>query len=287
MTMPTPTRRRWFQFRLRTLLIVVAVVAVPLAWIAKERRQSVNERQIFAQLLSQDQSADAVFAGSYDLWNDYTLGRSQGYLRDVARMALGERVLAFWTPDSNDLSLVAEFTNLQKLEARSKKLRYLTPLIGQTKLLDLYLSDTGVDDLSPLSGLLNLRWLFFEKTEVSDLTPIAGLKQLTALRIDGTRVRDLSPLYGLSNLQLVSLHNSIVSITEIDALQKALLNCRIDLGDRPHSSLVYRTDRDPDGSHLRRARELFPEATIWGSPFGRAQLPSGVQPFDVNRLRQY
>ena len=30
---PTKSKRRWFQFRLRALLIAVAVVAVPMAWV--------------------------------------------------------------------------------------------------------------------------------------------------------------------------------------------------------------------------------------------------------------
>lgn len=42
----SPPRRRWFRFRLRTLLIVLAVTAVPLAWVANERRQSWYEAQI-------------------------------------------------------------------------------------------------------------------------------------------------------------------------------------------------------------------------------------------------
>ena len=37
--------------------------------------------------------------------------------------------------------------------------------------------------------------------------------------------------------------------------------CRA-LGDEPIEALSYMADRDPDGSELRRARELFPEAEI-------------------------
>ncbi len=34
------------------------------------------------------------------------------------------------------------------------------------------------------------------------------------------------------------------------------------LGDEPIGGIYYDADRDPDGSELRRARELFPEAEI-------------------------
>jgi hypothetical protein len=42
-----------FRFSLRMVLIFVAIVAVPLAWVAKERRQSQHEIQVAEQLLKQ------------------------------------------------------------------------------------------------------------------------------------------------------------------------------------------------------------------------------------------
>lgn len=47
-------------------------------------------------------------------------------------------------------------------------------------------------------------------------------------------------------------------------------------GDSPTSDLIYDPDADPDGSQLRRTRELFPEAKIWGWP-QIEPLPDGIE----------
>ncbi|QEG35921.1 hypothetical protein Pr1d_32290 [Bythopirellula goksoeyrii] len=46
----TPTRRRWFRFSVRSLLVVTTLVACALGWIAKERSQSNFEHQIGKKL---------------------------------------------------------------------------------------------------------------------------------------------------------------------------------------------------------------------------------------------
>ena len=83
MSIANPPRRRWFRFRLRTLLIVVAVVAIPLAWIAKERRQSQHEQQIAAQLREQGFTFLAC-GGPYDSALLYDQRKPQGWWRDLA-----------------------------------------------------------------------------------------------------------------------------------------------------------------------------------------------------------
>ena len=54
------------------------------------------------------------------------------------------------------------------------------------------------------------------------------------------------------------------------------------LGGVPVGSLVYDPSADKDGRHLRRTRELFPEAKIWGWP-DDIELPEGIVPFDARR----
>lgn len=49
------------------------------------------------------------------------------------------------------------------------------------------------------------------------------------------------------------------------------------MGDFACDTLIYAPARDPDGSQLRRARRLFPEARILGWP-GDASLPAGIEP---------
>jgi hypothetical protein len=72
-------------------------------------------------------------------------------------------------------------------------------------------------------------------------------------------------------LQRVSLW-PLFEKAEIPWIQKLM-------GDFPESSLLYEPFADPDGSQLRRVREHFPEAKIWGWP-GQSNeaLPEGIEP---------
>ena len=46
MTDDRPKHRRWFQFRLRTLLIAVVVLSLPLSWFAVRMEQAKSQREI-------------------------------------------------------------------------------------------------------------------------------------------------------------------------------------------------------------------------------------------------
>ena len=58
--MPDNPKRRWFRFSLRSLLVLVVVVAIPLGWIAKERRQSQREKVIAEQLRVQGAAGQKI-----------------------------------------------------------------------------------------------------------------------------------------------------------------------------------------------------------------------------------
>ena len=163
--MPSNSPRRWLRFRLRTLLIAVAVVAVPLAWIAKERRQSRYEMQNVEQLRKQGFQVLKI-GGQYDLWELDANGRPLSWWRNLTRRVLGERVL-----------------------------------------------DVLHNQLDP---------------EVYDFTPLARFTSLEFLYLDGSKVHDLTPLMGLKRLRYVSLTNVPVSKEQIEALQLAVPNCKID-----------------------------------------------------------
>src|SRR5882757_9911109 len=91
--MPTPPRRR-FHFRLRTLLIVVAVVAIPLAWIAKERRQSAFEQKLADGWLKEQGFGQIIVHGPYDALEWGQNDEPQTWAHGAARQILGDRILA-------------------------------------------------------------------------------------------------------------------------------------------------------------------------------------------------
>jgi hypothetical protein len=128
-------RRRWFRFSLRTMLALVVVVAIPLSWVAKERRQSEYEQQI-AEQLRQQAFGEIEFGGPYDLLDPYWKPSPQGWWRDLARQVLGGRALLVW--------------------GLPHKCNDITPLAGFNRLLWLDLSDTQLSDLTPLAELKNV-----------------------------------------------------------------------------------------------------------------------------------
>jgi hypothetical protein len=206
MSMPTPTRRRWFSFRLRTLLIVVALVAIPLAWIAKERRQSGYELQVAEKLHSLGIS-DVEIGGAYDWSRKY---EPRASWRFITRYLLGDRILAIES-DGDTSGL----TSLDALE-------------GLANLNSLWLTHAPVSDLEPLARLNNLEYLYLYNSRVSDLAPLANLQNLTRVNLCGADVSDLTPLKGLAKLQNLNVTNTRVSKEQVEALQKALPHCDIE-----------------------------------------------------------
>ena len=204
--MTVQPRRRWCRFSLRSLLVLIVVFAVPIAWIARERRQSTHELEIAEQLRKQSFS-DVQLKGPYDTWELSGKSQPTGWWRDRARQLLGDRVFLVGDakPEFNDLTPIAGCTNLQGLEA----------------------SATGVHDLTPLATHNNLKMLWLDHTQVRDLTPLAGLTKLQYLSIRGTKVSDLSPLLKLTSLESLDVCDTQVSDEQIAKLQQALPNCHI------------------------------------------------------------
>jgi hypothetical protein len=137
--------RRWrFHFGLRTLLTAIALIAIVMAWIAKERTQSYHEQQVAKQL--EDQGFTFVrLGGPYE--KPRAMGQSRGRWSELARHVLGERIVAVQgaPPDFNDLTAFEGLTNVSLLN----------------------LNDTQVSDLTPIAGFKNLQWLGLRNTPVT------------------------------------------------------------------------------------------------------------------------
>ncbi|HEY2838609.1 MAG TPA: hypothetical protein VGJ26_05655 [Pirellulales bacterium] len=246
-------RRRWFQFRLRTLLVLIAVVALPLAWIARERRQSRYEAEV-AETLQRRDFLDVALAGPYDSLERAARDEPQGWRRDLARRVFGERIVVVWIANEtfDDLTPLARLTSLKRFNVHGAPVVDLAPLAGLHELTYLDLGSTAASDLTPLARLANLEWLGLGFTKVTDVAPLAGLQKLKSLSLDSTPVADVAPLAELKkleslnlratqvkdvaalkqckNLKKLSLDLTPVTQEQGVELQKALPNCAISLG---------------------------------------------------------
>lgn len=197
-TEPTPTRRRWFQFRSRTLFVVTIVVSLGSAWAIKVRRIA-ERRDAFI-------SAGLMFSVREDsyqpLWHLILFGM------DVRFAA---RIWGDSTTTDDGLVHLRELTHLHSL----------------------YLSGDQVTDsgLSHLKGLTQLEILSLGGTQLTD-DGVANLKRLIQLQelvLDGTEITDagLSHLHGLTKLRSLHLGSTRITNDGIAKLQAALPNCKI------------------------------------------------------------
>ena len=218
-------KRRPFRFSLRSLLVLVVVLAIPLAWIGKERHQSKHEQEVADQL--RKLGFEVELKGPYD--SGFRGGPSQPGWRNIARQVIGERIVFFRASshDFEDLTPLANLSRLQQLGLDDTNVSDLTPLARLRSLREIALSGTKVTDLSPLAGLTELTFLKACYIPVSDVSPLKGLKKMEWVSIRGTKVTDISPLAGLLALKEVDVSGMSMSDEQVTKLQEALPNCSI------------------------------------------------------------
>jgi hypothetical protein len=218
-------KRTWFQFRLRTLLLLVVVVAVPCGWFKWKWDRKQAERRAVAEitkagLLSfydwqtnakqpNPQPPGAAFLRKL-LGDDFfaNLVRVQSY--DVQ---INDTVLVWLEslPDVESLFLPAQMkltdAGLENLSGLSR-LRYLD--LNNTKV-------TGVG-LGHLKQTKDLRWLNLRAAPAltdADLIQLTAFPNLEQLNLDGTKIRSagLEHLRGLPNLRWLNLSNTNIKDT--------------------------------------------------------------------------
>jgi hypothetical protein len=179
---------RWYQFSLRSFLIVTVICALASAWIARQIERKRNERE----------SVEAIVKLGgwvvYDYVHDGKAANPPGpaWLRKlVGDNFFGEVV--YVSLGSNSKVTGADWAKLEQLP--------------DIETLDLSGSDVTDDDLVHLKGFSQLQGLRLVRTKVSD----AGLEHLK----------------GLTNLQWISVNGTRIAATGAKEFHKALPNCTI------------------------------------------------------------
>lgn len=223
------TIRRFFRFRLRSLLVALAICALPMAWVGSLRRQSADEMLAIHDAQMMAASVDA----SYDFeettfvqewpwrwlpfrsWLDFKSWLAGGPIeRDVAlrfeNRSLERNSRGPYGPDGKYVKLHQWTTeNVRKLGPvfrripRLKSISFsgspmpagllaeILPQVSQIEYLNLRGTQVGPEDFAALEQMENLRNLNLSDTGVTDedLKHISHC-DLTVLRLEDTRITD-------------------------------------------------------------------------------------------------
>ena len=222
-------RRRWLQFSLRTLLIVVTVLSVPLGWVGWRLGQVRREQATITWI--EEMGGRVYYQSNYK-------PDDRSWWEESTDKWFGERVRLvgfhysyshryFRYRQVSDLSPLVELKNLTYLDLGNTQVSGLSLLAELKNLKSITLNNTPVSDLLPLAELKSLEMLTLIDMQVSDLSLLAKLKNLERLNLSNTPVSDLSPLVELKSLKEIYLENTQVSDEQVQELRQALPNCEI------------------------------------------------------------
>jgi hypothetical protein len=206
-------KRRWAQFSLATLLAVVTVLCV---WLAFVVTRAHRQRDAVAALRKTGASVTYDFqrVGKYGVD-----GTKPNPGPKQLRRGLGEEY--FQEVDS---------VMFHQIQISDNDLRpfHALPHVRWIKIIDQPITDAGMQHLA---GLSELTMLELARTKVTDagLRDLSGLHQLDFLGLSRTGITDgsLRILKTLDELQYLDLRSTQVTEAGVAELQKALPNCEI------------------------------------------------------------
>jgi hypothetical protein len=194
-------RRRWHQFSLRSLLVLITAMAIgPGGWILYERREARRQKAAAALL---GKSGAEVYSRRRWLWSQLE--------SDAPGQVVGIALRDRQTTDAG-----------------------AAPLADLSDLIWLNLNDTHITDkgLAHVAGLSQLKQLRLDETQVTDegLVHLARLSHLETLNLSRTQVTDegLARLSRLTKLKELDLARTRVTDAGVAELQRVLPKLKID-----------------------------------------------------------
>lgn len=260
------SRRRWLRFSIRSLLVVVLLLSLPLAYLGMKIRGGQLQHSVAARIT--ELGGTVVFDHHLDDAGTVDVARKPGapkWMRDLFGESYGSYVVA---------------VNLHSSEVSDDDLQQFGHL---SKLSGLNLGCTDITDqgLSHLATLHNLESLDLHRTRVTDrgLAHLADMSQLVTLNLGGTKITDeglkhLAPLESLSELHLTSTDvtdRGLERLTDLAGLEHLYLaNTPITDGGLEQLSTLFnlRTvnlhQTQVTDAGTRHLSEKLPDLTIYG-----------------------
>jgi len=178
---------------LRTLLITVVLLSLPLGWLALKMRETERQRR----------AVEAIRKAGGEVHYDWQLDEYGNVIRKQ------EHPAPAWLRELLGEDFLADVVSLS---------------FGRSEELDDVV-------LEHVKGLTNLKRLWLAETQVTDagLEHLRGWTQLKRLELDDTQVSDagLEHLKGLTELGTLILDGTHVTDKGVEELWKALPNCDI------------------------------------------------------------
>ena len=138
-----------------------------------------------------------------DVWEVQSLDLRYAYIIDLSPLLelqnLNQLSLSNTTQCLSDLS---ELKQLKALYMSCSGLEDISFLAELTNLEELDISENDISDLTPLSGLKNLKYLYLYSNNISDISPLAELTNLERLDLRYNEgITDYSPVSFVERLQ--------------------------------------------------------------------------------------
>ena len=212
--MTNKPKLRWYQYSLRSLFILMTLVACASSWYAYEMNEAAKRRAAIEKIEELE-----GLVRYYDASDVDTYGEAPGWFSWLRKLHGDEHlgdvvVVALRGPRITDAEMVhlKDLTKLEWLEFRAAT----------------QITDAG---LVHLKGLTNLKVLWLDGSPITDagLVHLKGLTTLEVLWLDGSHITDagLVNLKGLTRLGTLMLTDTKVTDEGVKKLQEALPNCKI------------------------------------------------------------
>lgn len=207
-------RRQYLRFQLRHLFLLIAVVSLPLAYVAYLRSdlQATHEALRIARM--HGGSVDVHYApdSAFSRWQNAIYGGPvpQEITVQFQRRKAGTRSWGAWGPQGETVELHP--WNQEHIARLRPVLRQLSALQGLS-FWDAELPDGMLTEILPTNS--RLKWLQLSGTFIHgrELQTLARVPNLESLQLETTHITDadMQHLAHLSRLQSLSLHNTRVT----------------------------------------------------------------------------